>query len=178
MGNARAKLIWEANLPPNKKKPNELADDREREQWIRAKYEYKQYCLKEGQKKPSVESTPEKKKKPERKKEKKREKTKEVTSPSSPITTQRSTPKKQQQPKNSLIQFDTDDNKNIALEQLVSMKESGEKLFNEDPRFKDGNNHVDNNSPAVQEITSKSITFSKIFLIHFRFIISYSKRCN
>lgn len=46
MGNAVGKKIYEANLPPDKKKPNEFDDDRIKEQWIRDKYERKLWMAK------------------------------------------------------------------------------------------------------------------------------------
>lgn len=41
MGNARARKIWEARVPPNYKVPDRNSSNSELERWMRAKYEEK-----------------------------------------------------------------------------------------------------------------------------------------
>jgi len=47
MGNGRAREIYEANVPENYRRPNEN-DTYELEQWIRAKYDRKEFMKKDG----------------------------------------------------------------------------------------------------------------------------------
>jgi len=48
VGNARAKEIYEANVPTGYRRPSEQTDNYEVENWIRAKYERKEFMSREG----------------------------------------------------------------------------------------------------------------------------------
>ena len=45
MGNARAKAIWEANVPSNYEIPRESDPQSVIKRWIVAKYEYKEFMV-------------------------------------------------------------------------------------------------------------------------------------